>query len=250
MESDLATQRARLKEVQAGVKEAVQASLAFVAETRRALAERHAAAASKVVQLTQERSKTEQRSRLALLTAPVDGTVQQVAVHTQGGVVTPAQALMVIVPREAPLHARVVIDNKDIGFVRAGQAAQIKLETFPFTRYGTVPAVVHSVAADSVVDEKAGALFPAKLVLGQTAIDVDGRRIAEPGHEPDRGNPDRSAARDRLPVEPRAASLHESLGRGDASASKHAGSHDGEDALCRGAVDDERGAPGCSPVPP
>lgn len=178
LEGDLATQRARLHEVQAGVREAAQASLAFVAETRRALAERQAAAASKQVQLTQQRSKATQRSRLAQLTAPVDGTVQQVAIHTQGGVVTPAQALMVIVPSEAPLHARVVIDNKDIGFVGAGQAVQIKLETFPFTRYGTVPAVVQSVAADSVVDDKAGALFPARLLLQQTAIDVDGRRIA------------------------------------------------------------------------
>jgi hemolysin D len=66
--------------------------------------------------------------------------VQQVAVHTEGGVVTPAQVLMVIVPRDAQVTAEVVIDNKDIGFVNAGQAAEIKLETFPFTRYGTVPA--------------------------------------------------------------------------------------------------------------
>ena len=178
MESDRATQRARLNEAQAGVAEAGHANLAFVAETRRALGERHATAASKAVQLTQERSKTEQRSKLALLTAPVDGTVQQVSVHTQGGVVTPAQALMVIVPRNAQLRARVVIDNKDIGFVAAGQSAHVKLETFPFTRYGTVPAIVKSVAADSVVDEKAGALFPASLTLQQTAIDVDGKRIA------------------------------------------------------------------------
>ncbi len=178
MESDLATQHARHNEALAGVKEATHANLAFIAETRRALSERHATAASKAVQLTQERSKTEQRNKLSMLTAPVDGTVQQVAVHTQGGVVTPAQALMVIVPKNAQLHARVVIDNKDIGFVVAGQSVQVKLETFPFTRYGTVPAIVKSVAADSVVDEKAGALFPAILTLQQTTIDVDGKRIA------------------------------------------------------------------------
>ncbi len=177
-ESDLATQRARMHEAQAGVKEATQSNLAFLAETRRALGERVATAASKQVQLNQERQKTEQRSKLALLTAPVDGTVQQVAVHTEGGVVTPAQALMVIVPRQAQLHARVVIDNKDIGFVNVGQDVQIKLETFPFTRYGTVPAIVKSVAADSVVDDKAGALFPASLTLQQSSIMVDGRRIA------------------------------------------------------------------------
>ena len=92
-------------------------------------------------------------------------------------VVTPAQVLMVIVPQDAQVSAEVVIDNKDIGFVQAGQVAAIKLETFPFTRYGTVDAVVRSVTADAVSDDKKGAIFPALLTLKQSAIDVDGKRI-------------------------------------------------------------------------
>ena len=137
-ERDLATQRARLAEAQAALVETDNNRGAYLAETQRALSERQAQATLKRQQLTQERSKTEQRSRLMQLTAPVAGTVQQVAIHTQGGVVTPAQVLMVIVPKDAQVTAEVVIDNKDIGFVRAGQIAAIKLETFPFTRYGTV----------------------------------------------------------------------------------------------------------------
>src|SRR5205085_8620243 len=105
------------------------------------------------------------------------GTVQQVAVHTDGGVVTPAQVLMVIVPKDAQVTADVVIDNKDIGFVNAGQVAAIKLETFPFTRYGTVEAKVESVTADAVADEKRGAIFPATLTLAKDSIDVDGKHI-------------------------------------------------------------------------
>jgi len=107
----------------------------------------------------------------------VSGTVQQLAVHTEGGVVTPAQVLMVIVPNDAQVSAEVVIDNKDIGFVRAGQVAAIKLETFPFTRYGTIDASVKSVTADAVSDEKRGAIFPALLTLQWTSIDVDGKLI-------------------------------------------------------------------------
>ena len=105
------------------------------------------------------------------------GTVQQVAVHTEGGVVTPAQVLMVIVPKDAEVTAEVVVDNKDIGFVNAGDAAEIKLETFPFTRYGTIEATVKSVTADAVNDEKKGAIFPATLTLRSSTIDVDGKRI-------------------------------------------------------------------------
>lgn len=177
-ERDLATQRARLAEAQAAVAEADQARASYLAETRRVLGERLALAALKRQQLTQERHKTEQRQRLTRLSAPVAGAVQQVAIHTEGGVVTPAQVLMVIVPEDAKVTAEVVIDNKDIGFVGAGQAAAIKLETFPFTRYGTVEAAVRSVTADAVSDDKRGAIFPATLTLQRTHIDIDGRRIA------------------------------------------------------------------------
>ena len=177
-ERDLATQQARLIEAQAVLAEAAHSRSAYLAETQRLLGERQAQAASKREQLMQERSKTEQRSRLTQLTAPVAGTVQQVAVHTEGGVVTPAQVLMVIVPKDAQVTAEVVIDNKDIGFVSAGQAVAVKLETFPFTRYGTVNASVKSVVADAVTDDKRGAIFPAVLTLSQTHIDVDGKRIS------------------------------------------------------------------------
>jgi len=176
-ERDLATQKARLTEALAALSESENTRRSYVAETQRTLSDRQAQASSKREQLTQERSKAEQRSRLTQLTAPVSGTVQQVAVHTNGAVVTPAQVLMVIVPKDAHVTAEVVIDNKDIGFVNAGQAAAIKLETFPFTRYGTVEAKVSSVTADAVNDEKRGAIFPATLSLSQNSIAVDGKRI-------------------------------------------------------------------------
>jgi len=177
-ERDLATQRARLVEAQAASNETQQSRAAYLAETQRALGERRAQAILKRQQYTQELNKTQQRSRLTQLTAPVAGTVQQVAVHTEGGVATEAQVLMVIVPKDAEVTAEVVIDNKDIGFVETGQDVTIKLETFPYTRYGTVVARVKRVTADAVNDEKRGAIFPATLTLKQTHLDVDGRRIS------------------------------------------------------------------------
>jgi len=176
-ERDLATQHARLQEAQAALNEATQSRAAYAAETQRLLRDRHMQAELKRQQLIQELGKNEQRSRLMQLTAAVAGTVQQVAIHTEGGVVTPAQVLMVIVPRDAEMTAEVVVDNKDIGFVNAGDTAQVKLETFPFTRYGTIEATVKSVTADAVNDEKRGAIFPATLSLRRSTIDVDGKRI-------------------------------------------------------------------------
>ena len=173
-ERDLATQRARLQEAQAALRESERARTAFSAETRRTLSDREAQADFKYQIASQDQAKATQREKLTVLTAPVAGTVQQLVVHTAGGVVTEAQTLMIIVPAGAQVTAEVTMENKDVGFVNAGQAAEIKLETFPFTRYGTVPATVSRVSADAVNDEKRGALFPATLTLKATQIDVDG----------------------------------------------------------------------------
>lgn len=177
LERDLATQQARLLEAQAALAEAEQGRSAYLAETRRTLGERQAQADLKYQQTTQELAKATQRRQLATLAAPVAGTVQQLALHTEGGVVTEAQALMVIVPDSAHVSAEVTLENKDIGFVTPGQEVAIKLETFPFTRYGTVKATVEKVTQDAVNDEKRGAIFPATLQLLQTGIDVDGKQI-------------------------------------------------------------------------
>lgn len=178
LERDLATQQARLYEAQAALTEAEQGRAAYLAETRRSLSERQADADLKRQQSDQEVTKATQREQLATLTAPVAGTVQQLALHTEGGVVTEAQALMVIVPDSASVSAEVTLENRDIGFVSPGQEVAIKLETFPFTRYGTVRATVDKVTQDAVNDEKRGAIFPATLKLQQTTIDVDGKAIA------------------------------------------------------------------------
>lgn len=177
LERDLDTQQARLQEAQAALREAQQTRSAYLAETQRALSERQAQADLKRHQTGQELTKAAQREHLATLTAPVSGTVQQLALHTEGGVVTEAQALMVIVPDAASVSAEVQLENKDIGFVAPGQDVAIKLETFPFTRYGTVKASVDKVTQDAVNDEKRGAVFPATLKLQQTHIDVDGKPI-------------------------------------------------------------------------
>ncbi|EHR69010.1 type I secretion membrane fusion protein, HlyD family [Burkholderiales bacterium JOSHI_001] len=177
IERDLATQQARLAETQAALAEAQQSRMSYLAEQRRLLSDRLSQARLKKAQLEQESTKAQHRQGLTRLLAPVSGTVQQLAVHTSGGVVTPAQALMVLVPDDAEVMVEVAIDNKDIGFVRQGQVAEIKLETFPFTRYGTLPARVERVSADAVADEKRGAVYTASLVPLSGSINVDGKPV-------------------------------------------------------------------------
>ncbi len=174
---ELAMERQRLGREEAALAEAEKQSEVLEAEFRRArlgeLAEWEARAAA----LAQEALKAARRRAVQRLVSPVDGLVQQLAVHTVGGVVSPGQQLMVVVPRDAPLEVEAWLENRDIGLVRPGQAVEIKVEAFPFTRYGTVAGRVVSLSGDAVAVERLGLVYAARVSPARGAIDVDGREV-------------------------------------------------------------------------
>jgi len=176
-EADLATQRSRLMELSAALREGHNQKAALIAQTRRQSLDNMNEAEQKAASLNQEIIKADTRGKQMTLTAPVDGTVQQLAMHTVGGVVTPAQALMVIVPQDHPLEIEAFIENKDIGFVNAGQEAEVKIETFPFTKYGTLPARVTHVSHDAINDDKRGLIYSARVKLERGTMQVEGKRV-------------------------------------------------------------------------
>lgn len=124
------------------------------AEYRKGLLVDLAKARSQANEHGEDSVKAGQRRELQTLTAPVDGTVQQLAVHTVGGVVTPAQQLMMVVPQESHLEIEAMVPNRDIGFVHAGDRAEIKIDTFNFTRYGLLHGEVLSVSQDAIARDK------------------------------------------------------------------------------------------------
>lgn len=171
-ERELALQRSRIDELNAARLAAQHRRSGAIAQLRRAMLDLHGDAQRRIATLEQELNKAEQRHRLKVLTSPVDGTVQQLAIHTQGGVVTPAQTLMVIVPTGQPVEVEVKVENKDIGFVYPGQPVEVKVETFTFTKYGVVPGVVESVSDDAIEDEKRGLVYSARVRLGKEILRV------------------------------------------------------------------------------
>ena len=94
--------------------------------------------------------KAEEDARLATVVSPASGKVYNLSIHTVGGIVTDAQPLMMIVPNDAPLEFEVYVDNKDIGFIKTGQDAEVKVTTFNFQKYGMVDAKVEEIAATAV----------------------------------------------------------------------------------------------------
>ena len=107
-------------------------------------------AEQKAAGLTHDLAKADDRRRLYDLSAPVAGVVQQLAVRSPGAVVSVAQPVLMIVPDGEGVAIEAELANKDVGFVHAGQSVEIKVESFPFTRYGTVPGEVVNVSRDAV----------------------------------------------------------------------------------------------------
>jgi hemolysin D len=142
--------------------EAAQAQIAALTQQRsEADAEFHRQtldALGKVTQYAaeqqQELIKAAQRTGLQELRAPVAGTVEQLTIHTIGGVVQPAQTLMVVVPDASKLEVEAMLPNRDAGFVHAGEAAELKVEAFTYTRYGLLHGVVRSVGRDALRKEQ------------------------------------------------------------------------------------------------
>lgn len=123
----------------------------------------------------EELRKSERRRALQQLRSPVDGVVQQLAVHTVGGVVQPAEPLMIIVPSDSEVAVEAQILNKDIGFVREGQDVRVKLEAYPFTDYGLIEGVVETISRDAIQDEKMGLVYSARIRLKRSTISIGGR---------------------------------------------------------------------------
>ena len=182
VEQELAAQRAEHAVLDAALAGIAARRAATLAQYRARWMTEQAEAGRQLVACREGLIGTARDLALTTLTAPVTGTVQQLAVNTAGGVVTPAQPLMLIAPDDAPLEIEARVPNRDIGFVRVGQRASVKLDTFNYTRYGFLHGRVVRLSRDAVVDAERDSHYLAQLALDATTLKVDGRRVSiEPG---------------------------------------------------------------------
>ena len=119
----------------------------------------------KIAELENGLLKAKKDRELQTLVSPVDGTVLAISSKTIGGVVTPAQQLVTIVPKEVELLIEANINTNDIGFIKVGQKVAIKIDTFSFQRYGYLEGVVRNISADVVSDGKGAPVYRAKIDL-------------------------------------------------------------------------------------
>jgi hemolysin D len=174
---ELAGQRKKLHQDQSALLEAESNYRAFVSEFQQTKQAELSGLETKASLLTHDVTKAGQKADLQRLTTPIDGVVQQLAVHTVGGVVTPAQELLIVVPQDHPVEVAAQVENKDVGFVRNGQIVEVKVETFPFTLYGTIPGTVLSVSDDAAPIDKVGLVYPTRVSMDRSTIVVEGKEV-------------------------------------------------------------------------
>jgi hemolysin D len=179
---ELRIEHRRLKEVNAELALMEQRILAarskFREETSTELSEAESQAATLEQDLVTARSELRQH----VVRSPIDGIVQDVAVHARRAVVSPRDTLMRVVPRGQPVEIEASILNRDIGFAHEGQAVDVKLQAFDFTRYGEIPGVIRKIASTSTRDEKQGRVYRALIELERHTLSVDGEeRHLRPG---------------------------------------------------------------------
>ncbi|GGH05253.1 HlyD family type I secretion periplasmic adaptor subunit [Glycocaulis albus] len=142
----------------------------FTAQAAAELSEAESIIASR----TEILAKAEARSALQTLAAPVDGTVNAIAVTTIGEVAQPGEPVITLVPAGGELYVEAFLLNRDVGFVAVGQEVRIKLEAFPFMRYGYLDGIVEQISPDAIVDQHRGLVYPARVRISANNLRVNG----------------------------------------------------------------------------
>ena len=196
-EQDLRSQQAVMAASRALIEQSEQKIAQLGADYRRQLQSERIEVAAQLERASQERAKLSHRQALLELRAPHAGIVKDLATHTAGTVAAPGTILMTLVPEGDPLVAEIWVSNQDVGFVRPGQGAKLKLAAFQFQKYGLLEGRVLHVNADATEapspntrsdaltgrDRPMGPLaFRALVELASQELHADGRRYAlQPG---------------------------------------------------------------------
>lgn len=175
--NDLDSTLNQVKQIQAAINQAEHQRQLHTESIKRDTRDALRQANEQIEQYREQTEKAKQRQQLMTLNSPVNGTVQELTAYTIGGVVTAAQKIMVIVPDDEPMEIEALVLNKDIGFVHAGQNTVIKIESFPYTRYGYLTGKVKHISHDAMTHEQLGLVYTASISLDKNNLNIDGKTV-------------------------------------------------------------------------
>lgn len=109
------------------------------------------------------------------ITAPCDGYIDKLFVHTIGGIVTPAQAIIALTPANTPVLIKAKVLNRDIGFIKKGMPVSIKIDTYDFQKYGSLKGTVKSISKNSIDDEQLGPIYEIYITPNENTLLINGK---------------------------------------------------------------------------
>ena len=156
---EIAQSEANLREVQAELVKLRQESLRNISDLQRQLVEVNKALDYEV------------------LRAPVGGMVFELKPSSPGYAAQANETLLKVVPR-GTLEAKVFLKNRDVGFAKPGQEAQVRVDAFPFTQFGAIPGRLKSVGTDSLPPDQQNPQprFPAYVSLDRPYLEKNGTK--------------------------------------------------------------------------
>ena len=131
------------------------------------------ALSSSLSEIRNKRVQLEKQKQI--LKSPIDGYVNKILIHTIGGVVTPAEKIMTIVPKDASMQIKAKVMNQDAGFIESGMPVSIKVDTYNFQKYGILNGEVTIVSPNSIEDEKLGPVYEVYIEPKNTTLVVEGK---------------------------------------------------------------------------
>lgn len=123
--------------------------LRFVAERNGQLMEQEVVLRNELEKIAEDFNKAKRLNDLVSLRAPQRGIVLKMAERSVGSVIQPAEPLLTLVPMDSVIELEVEVEAKDIGRIRTGDTARIKLDAFPFQRHDTLPGKVRVISEDA-----------------------------------------------------------------------------------------------------
>ncbi|WP_051144901.1 HlyD family type I secretion periplasmic adaptor subunit [Thiomicrorhabdus sp. Kp2] len=178
---DLKIESLRIQSIHAQLKQMQSQQASLRSHTKQTLMQRLLDTQRQKDLAEQDYIKAQQRLKQYVIQSPINGTVQQLAMNTVGGVVTSAQELMVIVPKNQKLEVEAMLLNKDIGFVHEGREsalnAEVKIDTFNFTKYGVIDAKISNISRDAVENKDLGLVYAMRLKIEKNNVYVDNKLV-------------------------------------------------------------------------
>lgn len=176
-EHELQAQISHARELEAAVATQRAELSSLASQFRREQLDMLDKARQQLSQSRDEETKAQTRRAFMNIKAPTSGTIQQLSVHTVGGVVSAAQTLMEVVPDDA-IEVEAFVENKDVGFIKPGQEVEIKVDAFPYTRYGTLRGVVRHVSTNAVQDRRSGLSFIVHIQIQSAKMKVSDQLLS------------------------------------------------------------------------